>query len=144
MKQVSSIMAGVLLAVTFASGSSIARATAQEATGEIFTVPFSFTTDGHKVQPGTYEIRPGASQFLLSIENVKTGEKQLFSVRPEQRAAVPDKGLLVFQRCGDRKELSEFHIRGTNLYSATIGAKPRKNSELESCSRPDTVTVAAR
>lgn len=144
MKQVSSIMAGVLLAVTFASGSFVARATAQDATGEIFTVPFSFTADGHEVQPGTYEIRRGASQFLLSIENVKTGEKELFSVRPEQRPAVPDKGLLVFQRCGGQKELSEFHIRGTNLYSATIGAKPRKNSEMESCRQPDMVTVAAR
>lgn len=144
MKQVSSIMAGVLLAATVASGSFVARATAQEATGEIFTVPFSFTADGHEVQPGTYEIRRGASQFLLSIENVKTGEKELFSVRPEQRPAVPEKGLLVFQQCGDQKELSEFHLRGTNLYSATMDAKPRKTSELESCSRPNTVTVAAR
>ena len=144
MKQVSSIMAGVLLAVMFASGSFEARATAQDATGEIFTVPFSFTADGHEVQPGTYEIRRGASQFLLSIENVKTGEKELFSVRPEQRGAVPAKGLLIFQRCGERKELTEFHLRGTNLYSATMDAKSRKSLELESCTQPDTVTVAAR
>lgn len=144
MKQVSSVMAGLLLAVMFASGSFEARATAQDATGEIFTVPFEFTADGHEIQPGTYEIRRDSSQFLLSIQNVKTGEKQLFSVRPEQCAAVPDKGLLVFQQCGARKQLSEFHIRGTNLYGATIDSKPRKTSDLESCSRPDTVTIAAR
>lgn len=144
MKQVSSIMAGLLMVATFATGSLGATAAAQDATGEIFTVPFAFTADGHEIQPGTYEIRRESSQFLLSIENVKTGEKELFSARPEQRAAVPAKGLLVFQRCGERKELSEFHTRGTNLYSATMDAKLRKSLELESCSRSNTVTVAAR
>ncbi len=144
MKQVSSIMAGVLLAITFAGGSFGRRATAQDAWGEIFTVPFAFSADGHEVQPGTYEIRRDSSQFLLSIENVKTGEKQMFSVRPEQHSTVPGKGLLVFERCGERRELSEFHVRGTNLFSATIDSKPRKNSDSESCSQSNTVTIAAR
>lgn len=144
MKQVTSMMAGVLLAVTFTGGLFEARANAQEAMGEIFTVPFEFTADGHEVQAGTYEIRRESSQFLLSIENVKTGEKQLFSIRPEQRSAVPSKGLLVFRQCRERKQLSEFHVRGTNLYSSTIDLTRRENSELESCSQPGTVTLAAR
>lgn len=144
MKRISLNMAGMLLAIVVGGGSFGARAIAQDGTGEIFTVPFAFSADGHDIQPGTYEIRRDSSQFLLSIENVRTGEKQLFSVRPEQRAAVPAKGLLVFQRCGERQELSEFHIRGTNLYSATIDATPRKHSEMEICSQPATVTIAAR
>ncbi|WP_109487325.1 hypothetical protein [Occallatibacter savannae] len=144
MKQVTSIMSGILLAFVIAGGSGGARANAQDGTGEIFTVPFAFTVDGHDIQPGTYEVRRDLSPFLLSVENVKTGEKELFSVRPEQRRAIPAKGLLVFQRCGDRNKLSEFHVPGTNLYSATIDARPRKSTEVESCSRAETMTIAAR
>lgn len=143
MKHITSIMAGVMLTV-FIAGGFEAGATAQDGTGEIFTVPFAFSADGHKVQAGTYEIRRDSSQFLLSIQDVKTGEKQLFSVRPEQRAAVPEKGLLVFQRCGERKRLSEFHIPGTNFYSATIDSRPRRGTEMENCSQAETMTIAAR
>lgn len=144
MKRAASRLAGLLLTVLIAGGVSEARSNAQSVSGEIFTVPFAFTTDGHEIEPGTYEIRRDSSQFLISMRNVKTGEKQLFSVRPEERSAVPAEGLLVFRRCGDRKELSEFHIRGTNLYSSTIDAKPKRGTEVESCSNPDTVTLAAR
>jgi len=144
MKSIESIMTGVLLTGLAVGGTFGARAAAQDGTGEIFTVPFSFIADGHEIRPGTYEIRRESSQFLLSIQDVKTGEKQLFSVRPEQRSAVPENGLLVFQQCGERKQLSEFHLRGTNLYSATIDSTPRESSELESCSKPGTVTIAAR
>ena len=144
MKRVSSMMAGSLLAVLIAGGTCQARLNAQNEPGEVFTVPFAFTADGHEIQPGTYEVRRESNQFLVSIQNVKTGEKQLFSVRPEERSAVPAMGLLVFERCGDQKALSEFHIRGTNLYSATIDAGRRKSPEVESCSRSDTVTLAAR
>ena len=144
MKRVKSMMAGSLLAVLIAGGPFEARLNAQSMQGEIFTVPFAFTAQGHEVQPGTYEVRRDSSPFLMSLQNVKTGEKQFFSVRPEQRSAVPAEGMLVFEECGDRKKLSEFHIRGTNLYSATINSRRRESPEVESCSRPETVTLAAR
>ena len=144
MKRATSMVGRLLLAVLIAGGVCGVRLTAQSETGEIFTVPFAFTVDGQEIQPGIYELRRDSNQFLISMRNVKTGEKQLFSVRPEERSAVPAKGLLVFERCGDRKDLSEFHIRGTNSYSATINGGRRKSPEVESCSRPDTVTLAAR
>jgi len=144
MKRITSIMAGPLLAVLLAAGAFEAKLSAQDPSGEVFTLPFAFTADGHEIQPGTYEIRRSANAFLISIQNVQTGDKQLFSVRPEGSAAVPAKGLLVFRRCGDQRELSEFHIRGTNLYSATVQPNQRRNSEIERCSTPDTTTVAAR
>jgi hypothetical protein len=144
MKRITSIVAGSLLAVLIAVGASEEKLNAQNGSGEIFTVPFAFTTDGHEIQPGTYEIRRQASPFLISIENVQTGDQQLFSVRPQGSAAVPAKGLLVFSRCGDQRQLSEFHIRGTNLYSATIEPRRKKNPETEHCSASDTSTVAAR
>jgi hypothetical protein len=144
MKRFTIMMAASLLAVLIAGGASEATLNAQDGLGEIFTVPFGFTADGHKIQPGIYEIRRDSSQFLLSIQNLKTGEKQLFSVRPEQRTDVPAQGLLVFHECGDRKELSEFHLRGTNLYSATIDWGRKKSAESESCSGQNTMTLAAR
>lgn len=144
MKRIATIVAGTLMAILIAGGASTAKLNAQNGSGEIFTVPFAFTVDGHKIQPGTYEVRREASQFLISIQNVETGENQSFSVRPEQRSAIPAKGILVFGRCGDQRQLSEFHIRGTNLYSAAIATRNEKNSELESCGSPDVVTLAAR
>jgi hypothetical protein len=144
MKRFTSMMPALLLAVLMVGGASEAKLNAQDRLGEIFTVPFAFTADGHEVQAGTYEIRRDSSQFLLSIQNLKTGEKQLFSVRPEQRSVVLAMGLLVFRGCGERKELSEFHVRGTNLYSAAIDSGRSKNSEIENCPRPENVTLAAR
>lgn len=143
MKRITTTMGGWLLTVLIAGGSSEAKLTAQSGPGEIFPVPFAFTVGGHEIEPGTYEVRRDFSERLISIQNVQTGEKQLFSVRPEERRVVPRKGLLVFQRCGNRKNLSEFHIRGTSLYSETIEGRNR-NTEVERCSPTDTTTIAAR
>jgi hypothetical protein len=143
MKSITSIVAGSLLAVLIAGGASTTQLQAQNAPGEIFAVPFAFTVGGQEIKPGRYEVRRDASEYAISIQNLQTGEKQLFSVRPEERSAVPAKGLLVFRQCGDRKDLAEFHIRGTSLYSATIQLH-KKNSELERCSHSDMTTLAAR
>lgn len=144
MKHATSMMAGLLLIGLIAGGGSETKLNAQSETGEIFTVPFAFAADGHMIQPGTYEVRHDFSRFLLSVQNVKTGEKQLLSVRPEERFSVPAKGLLVFERCGQRRELSEFHVRGTSLYSETTAQGRKKHTEVESCAEAGTVTLAAR
>ena len=144
MKSASSLAAGLLTAALVVNGNFETNLMGQDGPGEIFTVPFAFTADGHEIQPGTYEIRRDANQFFMSIQNVKTRETQLFSVRPEERSAIPAKGLLVFQACGARKELNEFHVRGTNIFSATIKSRRNNTLEAESCSHPQSVTVAAR
>ena len=144
MKGATRMMSGLLLAILVGGGASEAKLNAQSGPGEIFTVPFAFAAQGHEIQAGTYEVRRDSSQFLITISNVKTGEKQMFSVRPEGRSAVPQKGLLVFQGCGDRKELGEFHVRGTNLYSTMIESRRKNSPEVEGCSREETVTLAAR
>jgi len=144
MNGVKSIVAGSLFAVLIAGGASTAKLKAQNEPGEIFTVPFAFTVDRHEIEPGTYEVRRYMNHYLMSIQNVQTGEKQLFSVRPEERSAIPVNGLLVFRRCGDRRDLSEFHIRGISLYSTTIAPSHQRSVEQESCSISGTTTVAAR
>lgn len=144
MKRITSIVAGSLFAVLIAGGAFTAKLTAQNEPGAIFSVPFAFTADGQKVPAGTYEVNLVSSPYLMSIRNLETGEKQFMSVRPEQQRNSPSKGVLVFDRCGQREDLREFHIPGTNLYSATISPKRARNSEVESCSYGDTMTVAAR
>lgn len=144
MKRITSIVAGSLVAILIAGGGFTGSATAQNEPGAIFTVPFAFTADGYSVAAGTYEVDLLSSPFLISIRNVDTGEKQIFTVRPEQQLNVASKGLLVFHRCGQRKDLTEFHIPGTNLYSAAVSPRRVKNSEVESCSPAEIMTVAAR
>jgi len=144
MKRVTSIVAGLLGVVLIGTGGIATTLQAQDAPGEIFTVPFAFTAGGHVNEPGTYEVRREANPFLISIQNVQTGDKQLSSVRPEEKGAAPAKGLLVFRKCGDHKDLSEFHIRAARLFSMTIEARGRKNSEMEVCSSTDTTMLAAR
>jgi hypothetical protein len=144
MKRITSIVTGSLVAALFASGALTINLNAQNEPGEIFMVPFAFTADGHNVEAGTYEVNLVSNQYLMSIRNVKTGDEQVFNVLPEQRRAIASQGLLVFHDCGRRKELTEFHIPGTNLYSATVAPRHTESSQLESCTADDTTTIAAR
>lgn len=143
MKSINSILAASIMAVLVAAGTSTTTLKAQSAPGESFSVPFAFTADGHEIQPGNYEIRRESNQYLISIQNVNTGDKVLLPVRPEERSAIPAKGLLVFHQCGDRKDLAEFHIRGTSLYSETMQLH-KKSQERESCASSGMTTIAAR
>lgn len=144
MKRTISVVAGSLFAVLAAGGGFTQKLAAQAGSGATFSVPFPFTADGYNVAAGTYEVRHLSSPFLISVINVETGEKQIFSVRPEQQGKIPSKGLLVFHRCGERVNLTEFHMTGTNSYSTAISPKRARNSEVESCSPEETMTVAAR
>jgi hypothetical protein len=144
MKRILSMVSGLILTVLIAGGGFTPSLRAQNEPGEIFTVPFAFTADGHEIGPGTYEVRRDSSQFLVSIRNVETADEQSFNVRPEQHRTIPSKGILVFHQCGDRKALTEFHVRGSKFYSATISARHKTDSEVGNCSPADTTTVAAR
>ena len=73
MKRIRSMMAGSSLAVLIACGGCAPKMKAQTESGAIFSVPFAFTTDGHQVVAGTYEIRRLSSPFLISVRNVETG-----------------------------------------------------------------------
>lgn len=144
MKRITSILAGSLLATLIGAAGFIARAGAQTNSGAIFTVPFAFTADGHVINPGTYQVNLAFDQHQISIRDLATGDEQLFAVRPELQRMSPSRGVLVFHRCGLRKDLAEFHIPGTNYYSATIAPRHASSSDLERCSPNDTTTIAAR
>ena len=144
MKHITSIVAGCLFAVLMDAGVLSAKANAQNETAEIFTVPFAFTVDGHLMTAGTYELNLESDQFQLSIRNLKTGKQQFFTVRPEQDRTVASRGRLVFDGCGLKKDLTEFHTPGSNLYSTTIAPRHEAASDRGRCSETDTTTIAAR
>jgi len=144
MKRITSIVAGALFAVLIAGGMFAAKLHAQDEPGLTFSVPFAFSTNGHSIPAGSYQVTLDSSHFLISIRNIKTGDKQLFSVRPEQKRTISERGLLVFHNCGERKDLTEFHIPGTDVYSATISPHGAKNMEAKNCRANDTMTLAAR
>lgn len=144
MKRISSIVTGSFFAVLIVCGGCAPKMKAQSDSGAIFSVPFAFSAEGQTVAAGTYEVRRLSSPFMISIRNLETGNKEIFSVRPEEQNTVASKGLLVFHRCGQRADLTEFHIPGTNLYSATIPPRRSKTAEMETCSPDEQMTVAAR
>lgn len=127
-----------------AGGTFTAKLHAQMEPGLLFSVPFAFSTNGHSIPAGTYQVTLDSSQFLISIRNVETGEKQFFTVRPEQQRTIASQGLLVFHRCGERKELTEFHIPGADSYSMAIPSRRAKSAEAKSCPTTDAVFLAAR
>jgi hypothetical protein len=144
MKRIITMVAGSLFAVLIAGGAFTSKLAAQSGPGAVFSVPFAFTADGHKVAPGTYEVIRLSNPYLISIRNVETGNKEIFTVRPEEQQKAPSKGVLVFHSCGQQKDLTEFHVPGTNVYSATTAPRRVRNSEMESCSSSETETIAAR
>lgn len=144
MKRITSIVAGSLFAVLIIGGTFAARVQAQDEPGVTFKVPFAFSADGQNIPAGTYQLNLVSNQFEMSIRNVQTGDVRFLSVHPEQQLTVASRGLLVFHGCGERKDLAEFHIPGTSIYSATIVPRGAKNMESKSCPTPGTLTVASR
>lgn len=103
------------------------------------SVPFSFTVGRQDVAPGTYRFslvssRMESSQFVLSLRDVRTGNMELFEVRPEQQPTVAQHGYLLFHKSAGRSVLNEVHFPGTDTFSELIpprrGAKTRPTRAL--------------
>src|SRR5579863_6769248 len=69
--------AKLLLAILIAGGTLATDLHAQS--DEItVNVPFAFIVGTHTISPGTYRFSLMSSEFLLSVVNTKTGDKQIF------------------------------------------------------------------
>ena len=144
MKRINSIIVGSLFAILILGSPFAAKLHAQDDLGVVFSVPFTFSVDGHNIAAGNYKLSLVSSQFMMSIRNLKTGDLQIFSVHPEQERAIESRGHLVFSGCGDHRYLAEFHVPGTNIYSMTITPGRVKNAEAKRCPTTDSVFLAAR
>jgi hypothetical protein len=144
MKRIHSIIAGSLFAILVLSCGFATRLQAQDEPAVTFSIPFAFSTAGRTIPAGTYQLNLVEGQHLMSILNVKTGDMQVFSVFPDQQKSIESHGRLIFNRCGDRNELAEFHIPGTNFYSRMVPSRADRKLEAKACPLDQTVTLASR
>jgi len=144
MKRIRSIFVESIFGILIMSNPFAARLNAQDEPGAVFTVPFAFSVDGQNIAAGDYELKLVSNQYMMSIRNLKTEGLQFFSVHPDQQRAIEAHGRLVFKGCGDHRYLTEFHIPGSNVYSATITPGRVKNAEAKACPATDSVFLAAR
>jgi hypothetical protein len=107
-------------------------------------VPFSFTVGEQSIAPGTYQFSLLSNHFLLSVLNVKTGDTQIFTVRPELQRAPDQRGRLVFRNSEGSSVLNEVHFPGTGLYSEVIERRDDRRIEAKRSSTGDSITVAQR
>lgn len=107
-------------------------------------VPFSFTVGTQSIAPGTYRFSLLSSQFLLSAVNVKTGDMEMFDVRPEQQRAVDQHGRLVFRNTEGSSVLNEVHFPGTGLFSEVIQRRDDRRLEAKRSSTDSSISVAQR
>lgn len=116
MKSITSRVTRALAAALIAAGALAAHLQAQSEIGITVQVPFPFSVGKHTIQAGTYQFWQ-INQFQLSVLNVKTGEHELFPIRPERQRAVAERGFLILQNGDACKTLKEVHLPGSNIYS---------------------------
>jgi hypothetical protein len=94
-------------------------------------VPFSFTVGTQSIAPGTYQFSLLSSQFLLTVVNVKTGDTEIFTVRPERQRAPDQHGRLVFRNSEGSSVLNEVHFPGAGLFSEVIQRRDDRRLETK-------------
>lgn len=106
-----------------------ALATNMQAQSDVITVsvPFRFTIGTHSVAPGSYQFSLISSEFLLSVVDMKTGNREIFDVHPGQQKKPDERGRLVFRKSGDHKDLNEIHFPGAVTFSEVI--EPHRTEE---------------
>ena len=107
-------------------------------------IPFSFTVGTQSIAPGTYQFSLLSTHFLLSMVNVKTGDVEMFAVRPEQQRAVEQRGGLVFRNSEESSVLNEVHFPGTSMFSKVIPQRDDRRIEVKKASTDSSITVSQR
>lgn len=106
------------------------------------SIPDAFTVGTETMMPGTYQFSLESSEFLISIRNVMTGEKELFDVYPEQQQTVEQRGHLIFRNSAGCSVLHEVHYPGSDTFSELI--QPRACASFERApSSKDKTTCAS-
>lgn len=93
------------------------------------TVPFRFAVGTHSNAPGTYHFSLESSQYLLSVTNVKTGDVEMFDVRPERQSKFERRGHLIFRDSSGHNVLHEVHFPHTDTFAELIDRHPASRTE---------------
>lgn len=133
-----------LVPILIGSGVLAINLHAQEDSAVIVNIPFPFTVGTQNVAPGTYQFNLISSQFILSVRNVKTGDKEMFDVRPEQQSTLEQHGRVVFRKSAGRSVLNEVHFPDADTFSELIPRRRIENIEAKKSAPADAVSVARR
>lgn len=125
---------------------SATLATNLQAQSDAFTVnvPFRFTVGTETIAPGTYQFSLPSGQFLLSVVNMKTGDTEMFPVRPERQHGVEQRARLVFRDSEGSSVLNEIHFPGTGTFSEVIQQHGARRMEAKRSSTGNSISVAQR
>jgi hypothetical protein len=142
MTKFTSLVATSLVTLLISSATLAPNLEAQGDDAITLKVPFSFTVGPQSIAPGTYQFSMLSTQFLLSVVNVKTGDKEIFTVRPEYQRAPDQHGRLVFRNSEGSSVLNEVHFPGTGLFSKVIQRRDDRRLEAKKSSTDSSISVA--
>ena len=117
------------LSVIFIAGGILATNLQAQSNEITVSVSFPFAVGSHNLAPGTYRFSLMSSEFLLSVVDVKTGNRQIFDVHPEQQNSAEQRGRLIFRKSAGRRILNEIHFPGADTFSETIAPRPATSTE---------------
>jgi hypothetical protein len=149
MKRITSLVIKSLVAISIGSGALAVNLQAQNAPAITATISFPFTVGTQMIAPGTYRFSPmpgpaESSQFLLSMVNVTTGNREIFPVRPERQRSLEQHGRLIFHNSDGHNVLAEAHFPGTDTFVEVIQRRRTEKMETKSSSISSSVSVAQR
>ena len=117
---------------------------AQTESAVTVSVPIPFTVGTRSIAPGTYQFSLVSSSFLLSVRDVKTGNREMFMVRPEKEHSTPVRGRLIFQNCDVHCALDQIHFPGGDTFTQLIQPRGADRLEAKKSSPGASISVAQR
>jgi hypothetical protein len=144
MTRFTSLVVKSLAPLLIAGGTLATNLQAQSDDAITVRVPFPFTVGTRSIAPGTYRFSLLSGHFLLSVLDVKTGDVEMFNVRPEGQRAVEQYGRLVFNNSEERSVLNEVHFPGTSVFSEVIQRRGGGRIEAKKSSPDNSISVAQR
>lgn len=143
MMRFTSLVAKSLFTLLITGGTFVSNLHAQSNAITV-RVPFPFTVGTQSIASGTYQFSLQSDHFLLFVLNVKTGDVEMFEVRPEQRHALEQRGRLIFGNSSGRSILNEIHFPGASTFSEVIQRHDAGRIEAKRRSMDGSISVAQR
>ena len=143
MKLIPSLVIQSLIAILVGSGTLAEKLQAQSDIAITASIPFPFTVGTQRIAPGAYRFSL-INSFDLSVMNVKTGDTEMFAVRPEKQRAFEQHGRLIFRRSAGSDVLNEVRFPGADTLSELIQQRRVGRMEAKKSSTTDSVSVAQR
>ena len=103
-----------LLALTALLAIGVKSASAQVIDGLEFNVPFDFTVADKSFPAGTYIVSPlgNYSEGVFALRDLDSKRESIFMVENSEKATIPNKSELIFEKVGDHYFLSEIYEAG--------------------------------